>query len=232
MNHISTTSVSASLPENSAPVTFDEHCLYVGQNYSDNIYIKTKFEAEYNIFNAIENNHLKASVYRLGNITARYLDGKFQENFTKNAFFNRVLTLSKLNKFPKSLSNIEIDLSPVDICAKIICSLIQLECTYPKVFHIYNNKSIKLFDLTNLLNGKNNISIVSDAEFYRYIRNKSDILGLINDLTSNYKKYNSNITINNNFTLNYMNNLALEWPKIDELYINKFFKKFFNKGDS
>lgn len=229
MNHISTTSVSAALPENSTPITFDEHCLYVGQNYLDNIYIKTKFEAEYNIYNAIENDHLKASIYRLGNITARYTDGKFQENYSKNAFLNRVLTLSTLDKFPESISNITIDLSPVDICSKIICSLIPLKCAYPKVFHIYNNNSIKLLDLIKMLNTDKHIEVVSDEEFYTYIKNKQNILGLINDLTSNFNKYNSNITMNNSFTLNYMNDLGLSWPKIDTMYINRFFKNFLKK---
>ena len=232
MNHISTTSVSAYIPESEKPVRFDEHCLYVGQNYSDNIYIKTKFEAEYNILEAINNSNMKISVYRLGNISARYLDGKFQENDTKNAFLNRVITLSKLNKIAKSFSNLKIDLSPVDYCAKIISSLSLLESSYSKVFHIYHNKSIKLVDLVNELRPKDQKLLeVSDNEFYKYIKNKEDILGIINDLTSNSSKYNSNIIMNNDFTINYMSQDNLEWPKINKDYLNKFFKKYIRQGE-
>ena len=231
MNHISTTSISASLPENAKPSIFDEHVLYIGQNYSENIYIKTKFEAEYNILEAILHSDLKASIYRLGNICARYSDAKFQENDDKNAFLNRVITLSKLDKLANSFSNFKIDLSPVDTCADIISSLILLNSSYQKIFHIYNNQEIKLVDLINQLKPENQkIKVVSDEKFYEYIKNKSDILGIINDLTSK-SSYNSNIIMKNDFTINYMKNSHLSWPTIDKNYINKFFKKYINKGD-
>lgn len=232
MNHISTTSISASLTEEAKPTIFDEHSLYIGQDYLDNIYIKTKFEAEYNILGAILNSDIKASVYRLGNICARYLDGKFQENDNKNAFLNRIVTLSKLDKIAKSFSDIEIDLSPVDACASIISSLVMFNSSYSKVFHIYHNHSLKLIDLVNILRPSNSeIKEVSDEEFYKYIKNKSDILGIINDLTSRGAKYNSNIIMNNDFTITYMQKANLYWPTIDQQYINKFFKKYVNKGD-
>ena len=227
MNHISTTSVSSYIPESTSPVIFDEHCLYVGQNYSDNIYIKTKFEAEHNILESINNSNIKASVYRLGNISARFLDGKFQENDTKNAFLNRVTTLSKLDKIAKSFSDLKIDLSPVDYCAKIITSLCLLKSSYPKVFHIYNNNQLNLIDMINTLKPDNKkLDIVSDNEFYTYIKSKNNILGIINDLTSNSAKYNSNIIMKNDFTIDYMKKDNLTWPNINSDYLNKFFKKY------
>ena len=174
---------------------------------------------------------LKASIYRLGNICARYSDAKFQENDDKNAFLNRVITLSKLDKLANSFSNFKIDLSPVDTCADIISSLILLNSSYQKVFYIYNNQEIKLVDLINQLKPENQkIKVVSDERFYEYIKNKSDILGIINDLTSK-SSYNSNIIMKNDFTINYMKNSHLSWPTIDKNYINKFFKKYINKGD-
>lgn len=226
MNHISTTSVSASIQDIENPIKFDEHTLYIGQNYYDNIYIRTKFKAEYKVWEAI-NLGMNISIYRLGNITARYSDGRFQENYDKNAFLNRIITTSKLKKIPESFSSIEIDLSPVDICSKIITSSIYYKSSYKKVFHIYNNNYFKFIDLINFLRKPNKeINLVSDEEFYKYIKNKSDILGIINDLTSNSSKYNSNINMNNDFTINYMKNLNLTWPKIDENYLTKFLKKY------
>ena len=226
MNHISTTSVSASIPDANTPTIFDEHALYVGQNYEDNIYIETKFKAEYKIWEAI-NTGMKISVYRLGNITARYSDGQFQENDTKNAFLNRTITLSKLNKLPQSISNFEIDLSPVDTCSSIIASSIYYKSSYSKVFHIYNNHQLKFVDLLKTIKKSNKeIAIVSDEEFYKYIKNKKDLLGIINDLTSHSSKYNSNIDLKNDFTINYMKNLGLSWPIINANYINSFFEKY------
>lgn len=231
LNHISTTSVSASIPDATNTVTFGEHCLYIGQDYESNIYIKTKFEAEYNIWEALENSNLKASVYRLGNICARYTDGKFQQNYNKNAFLNRVITLSKLDRIAESFSNFKIDLSPVDYCAHIIANLCVLESSYSKTFHIYNNSSIKLLDLINQIRGNINLIEVSDTDFYRYLKDKEDILGIINDLTNTKSKYNSNIEMENDFTINYMKKANLNWPKIDDKYISKFFKKYLRKGD-
>ena len=60
-------------------------------------------------------------------IRDRYSDGKFQENDNKNAFLNRVVTLVKLDKIPKSFSKFKVDLSPVDYCAQTIVSLAMLE---------------------------------------------------------------------------------------------------------
>lgn len=226
MNHISTTSVSASIPDAKKPVKFNEHCLYVGQNYEDNVYIKTKFNAEYKAWEAINSGN-KISVYRLGNITARYSDGKFQENDNQNAFLNRIISLSKLNKMPETISNSKIDLSPVDICANMIVSSIFYKSSYSKVFHIYNNKQLKLLDLIKAIKKSNKeISIVSEDEFYKYIKNKTDILGIINDVTSHSSKYNSNINMDNHFTINYMKNLNITWPKIDENYLNNFFSDY------
>ena len=211
---------------------FNEHALYVGQNYSDNIYIKTKFEAEYNVMQALSNSEVKASIYRLGNISARYSDGKFQENDNKNAFLNRVVTLAKLDKIPKSFSKFKVDLSPVDYCAQTIVSLSMLESSYSKVFHIYNNNEVNFIDLVNQLKPQDKkIEEVSDDEFYSYVKNKSDIYGIINDITSNGAQYNSNIEMNNNFTIDYMKKDGLAWPEINENYIHKFFGKYLNEGE-
>ena len=232
LNHISTTSVSASKPNADKPTLFNEHALYVGQNYSDNIYIKTKFEAEYNVMQALSNSEVKASIYRLGNISARYSDGKFQENDNKNAFLNRVVTLAKLDKIPKSFSKFKVDLSPVDYCAQTIVSLSMLESSYSKVFHIYNNNEVNFIDLVNQLKPQDKkIEEVSDDEFYSYVKNKSDIYGIINDITSNGAQYNSNIEMNNNFTIDYMKKDGLAWPEINENYIHKFFGTYLNEGE-
>ena len=63
-------------------------------------------------------------------------------------------------------------------------------------------------------------------EYLDNFDNNSLYLGIINDLTSNSSKYNSNINMNNDFTINYMKNLNLTWPKIDENYLTKFLKKY------
>ena len=155
LNHISTISVAGDFIINSdSPMQFNENTLYIGQNYHDNIYIKTKFNVECNIIKKITEKKLVATIYRLGNITARYNDQKFQENDTENAFLNRIICLLTLGVFPQSYLEKEIDFSPVDFCSKIITNLIKYQDSNNKIFHILNPNTIRILDLITLF--KNN----------------------------------------------------------------------------
>ena len=71
--------------------------------------------------------------------------------------------------------------------------------------------------------------IKSEDDEYLFVQ--YDILGIINDLTSNSSTYNSNIEMKNKLTINYMKNVDLSWPEINTKYINSFFTKFLTKGD-
>ncbi len=233
MNHISTTSVSATfVPDVDHVVAFDEHCLYIGQNYSDNIYIKSKFEAEHHIYLAMQDG-LIASIYRLGNITARLSDGIFQENNTQNAFLNRIVAFCKLRKIPQYFANMSVDLSPVDECSNIITSLFTYECSYGKVFHIFNNNRISVLGIIEFLDslGKH-IDIVSSKEFNSYVSQipiKDAVLGVINDVTSDLSKSHANVEISSAFTESYMQNYGLSWSSPNLDYLSKFLGKYINE---
>ena len=54
----------------------------------ENIYIHSKFEAERITLQQVANG-LQAQILRLGNMTSRFLDGKFQINPENNAFIGR-----------------------------------------------------------------------------------------------------------------------------------------------
>ncbi|MDD5017715.1 MAG: amino acid adenylation domain-containing protein, partial [Eubacteriales bacterium] len=76
--HVSTVSVSGTRYVDDAARTgeFDENCYYVGQNYADNEYIRSKFMAEEIVLDAIENG-LNARIFRVGMLTGT-VDGRFQ----------------------------------------------------------------------------------------------------------------------------------------------------------
>ncbi len=234
LNYISTTSVCAyHANDKSDTLSFDEHCLYIGQEYEGNIYIKSKFEAECHVWEAMKNG-LKACVYRLGNITARYSDGKFQENDTQNAFLNRIVAFTKLSKIPISFANLSIDLSPVDICSNIIVHILNYSSSYGKVFHIYNNNTITVNTLLTYIEtlGKH-IEIVSDSDFNNlllHLHEKEDALGIINDVTSNVTMQNTNIILNSDFTTQYIKNIGIQWPIIELDYIEKFLNHYIQGG--
>jgi amino acid adenylation domain-containing protein/thioester reductase-like protein len=235
LNYISTTSISADyLTTGDNPIIFDEHSLYVGQNCNANVYIRSKFDAEYEVWKALSSG-LVASVYRLGNITARLSDGKFQENDKQNAFLNRMIAFAKLKMIPESFAYLTIDLSPVDVCSEFIATLMKYESSYPKVFHIFNEHRISVLDLLEDLKSSGaNISVVPDDVFHNYVATtdmEEAILGIINDLTSDYAKYHHNIDLKQDFTLSYLNHYDLAWPVLSSQYVNTFFKKYINGDD-
>lgn len=228
LNYISTTSVSADFIANKKILKeFNERTLYIGQPYKKNIYVKTKFEAEYNVWKGIKNG-LEVAVYRLGNITSRLSDGKFQENDYQNAFLNRILSFIKIKKVTKEMLDYKFDMSPVDVCSEFITNIMQYQSSYTKVFHIMNNNIITLKDIISALK-LDNIELVDKEEFYKSIKSNKDNLGLINDI-ANKNILTQNININSSFTVNYLDKLGLHWNKIDKNYIRKYVNKYISLG--
>lgn len=98
INHISTTSVSGNyLVENNIIFNYTENNFYIGQNYKDNVYVRTKFEAENELFKAITEG-VKVNVFRIGNLMQRCSDGVFQINKFDNAYFKRIYGFIKIRK--------------------------------------------------------------------------------------------------------------------------------------
>lgn len=223
MNYISTISVSADfVSSRRISEEFNEKSLYIGQPYKKNIYVKSKFEAEYNIWKEIPNG-LQVAIYRMGNITSRLSDGKFQENDYQNAFFNRILSFLKIKKVTQEILDFEFDLSPVDLCSNFIVNIMQYQSSYGKVFHLVNKNTITLKEIISALNIKD-IKVIEKDKFYDIIKKSNNKLGLINDITSK-NVYQKNINVNSDFTINYLNNLGLQWNKIDSKYIRKYINK-------
>lgn len=229
LNYISTISVSGDfVAHRKETVNFDEHCLYIGQNCNDNIYTKTKFDAEKLVIQSIIDKKISASIYRLGNITARYSDLKFQENNSDNAFVNRMNSLLTLGVFPESYLDRIVDFSPVDYCSRIINKISLHSNCDNKIFHIFNNHTLQVSTLLELLKDYNyDIKILSNADFLKYVSqspsNKNE-LGIINDITSKQLNVHNNIKINSDFTNKFMEHLNLTWPTINTSYILKFLK--------
>ncbi len=233
--HISTLSVSGNVfAEDSFTTTdlehktvFKENNLYVKQDLS-NIYIYTKFIAERLILENI-NNNLKATIIRLGNITSRYSDGKFQINVSENAFVNRLISFMKLQNIPDYLCSGYLEFTPVDICAEAIVKIMEHDFPYT-IFHLYNNNHVIMNNMLSYLKDYGiNINIVSNEKFIEIVNSslqndKSILSGIINDFDSNKQLvYESNIELNNDFTNAFLNKIGFNWPKIDKDYIFKYF---------
>ncbi len=80
--HISTLGVSGNYLVNHQKNynDFDENDFYIGQQFCENVYIQTKFEAETLIYEKVQEG-LKASIFRVGNLTSRYSDRRISTKF-------------------------------------------------------------------------------------------------------------------------------------------------------
>lgn len=233
--HISTLSVSGNVfaednfsgAKMDKETTFRENNLFINQDLS-NIYIYTKFIAERLILENVANGKLKATVIRLGNITSRYSDGKFQINVSENAFLNRLIAFINLKYLPDYLMDGYLEFSPVDYVADAISRIISHDFPYT-ILHLYNNHHVSMTDVINYLKDYGiDINVVDNKKFLEEIsnvlKNNQNILsGIINDFDENKMLvYKSNVNLNNDFTNEFLSTLGFSWPEIDENYIIKY----------
>lgn len=239
--HISTTSVSGlGLPENSFKqekniIYFGEKDLYKNQNLN-NTYLQTKFEAEKIILEEVSNNKLNATIFRMGNISNRYIDGKFQINANENAFVNRIKAIVKLGVIQNGFKKHSTEFAPVDFCANAIINLIQSNPDFT-IFHIFNNKLISFVNLIKFINELDiKVDFVTNKDFSKkvslYLKDpilKNDISGIVTDLDSAKKfKIVSNILMDCDFSVQYLNKIGFNWPEINKEYITKYIEYFKN----
>ncbi len=243
--HISTISVSGnnfaegSFIENgfTEDINYDETKFYINQNL-ENLYVKSKFLAEKLVFEAI-NDGLQAYVLRMGNLTSRYSEGKFQQNHYENAFVNRIKSLLQIGSIPDYMQDGYVEFTPIDCCADAIIDIANHYNPAFTVFHVFNEKHVQLLDLYDMLRKIGiDVNIVSEKEFSNIINklleddNNTDILsGIIRDFNSEKKLvYQSNIKIKSDFTKQFLENIGFKWPYIDINYIRNYFKYLIDIG--
>lgn len=221
-------------------VDFNENDFYIGQSLN-NVYIRTKFEAEKLVLSAI-NNGLCGYIFRVGNLMPRYLDGKFQQNSKENAYLNRLLGFLEIGSIPKSLLDGYLEFTPVDYTADAILKIISYPSKSNIIFHLFNDNHITIRKFINILKDFNYcFNIISDEGFNDKIKElinsniKSEAFNnLLNDFDENMNlSYTSNIILKSSFSKNYLKNIGFNWPEIDTNYIQKLIIciEFLRKGD-
>ena len=233
--YISTLSVSGNImkeSENEGTIDFRENEFYIGQDLN-NVYVYTKFEAEKRIFEGILDG-LDACVLRVGNISNRNSDGKFQINVSENAFINRVKAIIKLGVIQDKFLKHQLEFTPVDSCAKAIVKIVK-DRTKFTVLHLFNNNFIGIHNVLDILSKLDEKVVpVKDAEFAEKINTalknkdmKNEISGIVTDLDENKLLNLVNYIIPDaQFTNKYLKTLGFKWPKIDEEYIKKYIEYF------
>ncbi len=231
---ISTLSVSGNsfvdqyrMEENiSRKTNFTEGKFYIGQNLN-NVYIRTKFEAENKVLSAIENG-LNGYILRVGNLMPRFVDGKFQQNSSENAYINRLLGFLQVGCIPDNLLDSYLEFTPIDFTANSIIKLISYPSLQNRVFHIFNDNYIKIPEILSLLKLYNYIiDVVDEDTFKTKIKNILDdesqkyiLNNLINDFDENLNlSYKTNIILKCELTKKYLEHIGFTWPKIDSNYV-------------
>lgn len=212
---------------------FYESSLYIGQPL-DNVYARSKFEAEKVVLDAMTEG-LQANIMRMGNLTNRYSDGMFQKNHESNAFLQRIKSVLELGVAPDYLLDLYTEFTPIDEAANAVMTIARHFNAEQTAFHINSTKVVymdKLHDMFNELGF--DLEIVSGAEFTERLRQTIKQSGMeyifetfINDMDENDKlNYDSNIHIENDFTVQYLKMLGFEWGDIDIAYLRKYLKYF------
>lgn len=237
--HISTLSVSGnsmaddfSVYRSDEEKFFYESSLYIGQPL-DNVYIHSKFEAERRVYDAMLEG-LDAKVLRVGNLTNRVSDYKFQPNYTSNAFLTRVKAILEFGLFPDYLMNLYAEFSPIDKTAEGIIKIAQYadkQC----VFHLNSNKVIYFERFLEMVHKLGiSMDVVSGAEFNRALQetikqsNTEYIFEAFQDDMDEKGRlvYDSNIRIKNEFTLWFLEKVGFEWNETDMEYISGYIDYF------
>ncbi|MEK4811679.1 amino acid adenylation domain-containing protein [Bacillus sp. FSL L8-0287] len=231
LHHISTTGVAGQFVLNETETIFKESDFYVKQNYKDNVYVKSKFLAEYEIFKAILTG-TDATIYRVGNLTNRYIDGQHQYNFTENAFMSKLKFILQYGIVTDVLLSSEVEFTPVDYCSKIITGFVTSNEIHENskncVNHIYNHLTLNLNVLVKLLNSMGYpIKVISETEYQQFIlelsKDKKKQEDIQNLMTFEEPKDNcyKPINLDSTETQKTLKLLGIQWPIINSEYIQQ-----------
>lgn len=215
---------------------FYESNLYIGQPL-DNVYARSKFEAEKEVLDAISDG-LEANIMRMGNLTNR-TDGKFQPNYQTNAFLNRIKGVLDLGVFPDYLMDLYMEFTPIDDAANAVMTIARHFNKENTLFHInsikvvYFDKGLEYFNKLGC-----ELKTIDGNEFTEILRQTAKQSGMeyifetfINDMNEEDKLvYDSNIRLENDFTVEYLKRLGFEWSDIDFDYIKIYVDYFRSIG--
>ncbi len=194
----------------------------IGQNLSENIYIKSKWRAERLIYRMARYG-LHASVLRIGQLTGRYHDGRCQVNVQDNALFSRLRAMMDLRVVPESMKMMTMEFTPVDCCSQAIDKILDKDNT-GKIYHLYNHHMVTIDRFLSAVK-KIGISVcwISNDKFRKIISSETNIhrvTGLneyfnLGDRPADY----DNLKTSSEDTQKCLNMLGFRWPEIDVSYL-------------
>ncbi len=201
------------------PRSFNEDDFDIGQNWSDNVYLKGKFEGE-RIVRQIAGSGHPVMILRVGRLVGRSSDGVFQKNPASNAFWGLVSGIIQLGFVSRELADMPMDTTAVDECASAAVSLI--ENGTQLVYHLYNPQMLTVREMIAGLGL--DVREVSQEEFEASLRSHTRFGGSteLNMLLNQYQRFMQvpvRIAPECTQTVDCLARLGFSWkaPKIDRL---------------
>ena len=223
LHHTSTASVhgAGTVEQRRPDSTFDEFCLDVGQKYTQNVYIHSKYKAEEKVLIARDEG-LKANIYRIGNLTWRSEDGMFQKNSQDNGFLGRCRGLLKVGKYSEELAQYPIDFTPVDECASAYVRL-ALCNRVNNIYNLYNPYTYTIRMIGKKLFRR--FKCVSRSELEKTLKDKiTDKDVAVLSFYSSIASASTNIPMKNDFTVRELRKLGFKWSRIGIKYLSHMAK--------
>lgn len=162
--HMSTTSVAGNrLVDSNDSALFTESDFHIGQDWQQNLYVRSKFLAEHEVFEAARSG-LVARVFRLGRLVGRAQDGTFQKNPQTNAFWLTMRGIHALGAIPVSMASLPMELTPIDWCAQ---AAVALRSAPLSVYHLQSPTPPTAEECARAVCP--DLKLVSDEEFERLL---------------------------------------------------------------
>lgn len=218
LHHTSTVSVhgAATVRQSFKNAVFDEHILNIGQKYCDNVYIHSKYRAEEAVLEA-RTKGLVANIYRIGNLTWRSSDGKFQRNAADNGFLHRIHAMLKLGLYHENMDKYPMDLTPVDECADAFVKL-SLFGKNNEIYHLFNHNYLSAKHLFEYLGVPYRCVSVTEA-IETAFANMSDRDIHVYMFYMIISGRSQNVPMYNDFTLSRLEKTGFKWSVPEKEYL-------------
>lgn len=224
--HASTISVAGFVGKKTRKNELTERDLFIGQSCSENKYVLSKFLAERAVLQAVADG-LKGKIVRLGNLSPRATDGRFQLNPDSNSFLRTFRGFARAGIYPKEILSQPVHLEPVDDSARALLLFAQT----PKdrlVLNCCNPQSVTYGDILSAmqaeglaLNGLEMNEFVCKTES---LDDEARSLLLTNVVAYGIdaKSLSERVKINSEHSERMLANLGFVWNRVGESYLRKF----------
>lgn len=225
--HISTPDVGRGRVPGKDYTFFTEYCHDLGQT-SDNIYFRTKFEAEKKVL-SYRTKGLNASIIRVGNLVSHSETGKFQENIEDDYFYSIVKGIISAGILTDTMEKKQYDMSFINYAAEAVALLITRDPRPNETYHVCNPNFLNMKDMKVFLKETGiELRKVKENQLQDYL---SELEGKRNPAQSIERaklhagileeRVETPMITKEDRTVRTLRALGFEWPKVNKIHIKK-----------